>query len=226
MNTQLSRTLSHQTGVFSPYKKRRRTIKWSYFFATCLSFLMIVVPASSHDCEDHDCTEARSGFVSTKGSSGLWLIQSVPKSEWSCTRMEDLGSPSKTCEMCEREIIRYAHTMSHDSYKDLVVGCICAGHMEGDIDSAKGRDAYFKSRTQRRAHWLELSWKTSKRGNSYLNTRTTQDDPSGHHITMVTSKYGQHSAIVDGISLNQWFSSMDSAKYAAFDYLCPSSKKF
>lgn len=113
------------------------------FFTIILSILIIATPLAA--CDDHDCLETRGGFVSTRGSTGLWLDQAVPKTGWSCTQMEDLGAPSKTCEMCERETIRYAHTMSHESHKDLVVGCICAGHMEGDLESAENRDSYFET---------------------------------------------------------------------------------
>ena len=34
--------------------------------------------------------------------------------------------------------------------RDLAVGCVCAGRMEGDVESAKRREAEFKNRQARR----------------------------------------------------------------------------
>lgn len=34
--------------------------------------------------------------------------------------------------------------------RDLAVGCVCAGRMEGDVEGAKRREAEFKNRQARR----------------------------------------------------------------------------
>ena len=38
---------------------------------------------------------------------GKWSQPGVPHHGWTCIGMEDLGSPSATCEMCESVTIRY-----------------------------------------------------------------------------------------------------------------------
>lgn len=56
----------------------------------------------------------------------------VPKRDWSCTGIIDLEEPSQTCEMCERQTIRYVHVMEHAEWDDeLECGCVCAAHMSG-----------------------------------------------------------------------------------------------
>jgi hypothetical protein len=62
---------------------------------------------------------------------GKWSQPGVPHRGWTCEGVEDLGEPDAICEMCERQEIRYVHTMVHPEYPDkLACGCVCAGHME------------------------------------------------------------------------------------------------
>lgn len=187
-----------------------------------------ITKAHNHDCECHDCEETRKNFVSTKPGSGKWKDKVTPKEGWICTKVEDLGSPALTCQMCERENIRYTHTMHHNQHTDLIVGCICAGHMEEDLQAAKERESYLTSRAQRRQKWLSLKWKTSKNGNPYIKTKKSGLE-EGHHVVITSNnKFGrlQYSAMIDKSYTNLWFGSMDEAKYAAFDYLWPASKTF
>lgn len=175
--------------------------------------------------EDHDCAQCRGTLgASIHGSTGKWLDQDVPHRDWRCLEVEDLGSATELCQMCERETIRYVHRMEHDDHETLDVGCVCAGHMEGDKEAAKLRDAILKSRTQRRDHWLELGWKTSKNGNPYLKTRKNNNDPKPHVVAITKSKFGQFSANVDGTYLNTWYPSIDKAKLGAFDHLWPARR--
>ncbi|MCI8797450.1 MAG: UvrD-helicase domain-containing protein [Dorea sp.] len=103
-----------------------------------------------------------------KNSVNLWKCEDVPHSGWSCTGVEDLGAPVGICEMCGYQIIRYVHHMEHPEYRNLAVGCVCAGRMEGDVEGAKRREAEFKNRQSRRTNFLKRKWKRSKKGNEYL----------------------------------------------------------
>lgn len=47
---------------------------------------------------------------------GKWSQRDVPHKGWTCVRVDDLGEPSVTCEMCEFQAIRYVHHMSHPEY--------------------------------------------------------------------------------------------------------------
>ncbi len=178
------------------------------------------------DCGEHDCSHERKTFVSTLPSSGKWKDKVTPKSLWKCQDVEDLGNANLLCEMCEREYVRYAHTMKHTNHENLTVGCICAGHMEGDLKASKERESYLHSRQQRRARWLSPKWKTSEKGNSYKKTRKSSHDEVSHHIVMIKSKYNQYSAIIDGAKLGSWFQNIAEAQYASFDYLWPAKKAF
>lgn len=104
-----------------------------------------------------------------KQKRGKWSEAKVPHKGWSCVDIEDLEKQALTCEMCESQNIRYVHHMFHPEYdEELKVGCICAGHMEQDLQSAKRRDVFLKSRASKRKRWLSRNWKTSKKGNEYL----------------------------------------------------------
>jgi hypothetical protein len=105
-------------------------------------------------------------------TTGKWVEPGVPHRGWSCVYVEDLGEPDRTCEMCEFAEIRYVHYMTHPDYPDeLGCGCICAEHMEGDYVGPKRREARLRNRSQRKRKWLTRRWRTSHKGNAYLNVR-------------------------------------------------------
>lgn len=99
---------------------------------------------------------------------GKWARPGVPHKGWRCFNIEDLGEVSAVCEMCESQEIRFVHHMEHDEHEPLACGCICAGHMEGNIPEAQRRERYMKSIDGRRRRWLTRLWKVSRKGNPYL----------------------------------------------------------
>ena len=101
-------------------------------------------------------------------SSNLWKDPSVPKTGWTCVDVIDFGMPCEICEMCGHQIIRYGHKMTHPEYRTLIVGCVCAGRMEGNIEAARQRENDFKNRNSRRDTFFKRKWKTSQKGNQYL----------------------------------------------------------
>lgn len=194
-----------------------------------LSSLLVclLVAFSSFACDSHDCDECRANFVSTKGSSGRWKEPDFPKTGWICKSVTDLYAPTQSCGMCMRETVRYTHEMVHPQIKGaLHVGCICAGHMEGDILASKDREKYVRNRSQKRSSWVQREWKKSKKGNPYLKTRRVGKEKA-HIVTIYKSKYGQFSFNIDGVNeKNPWFRTEDQAKLGAFDKLYPASQKF
>jgi hypothetical protein len=73
--------------------------------------------------------------------------------------------------MCESTQIRYVHTMEHPDYPEtLGVGCVCAEHMEQDYARPRLREQNLRSKSQRRKTWIKRNWRTSVKGNLYLNT--------------------------------------------------------
>lgn len=100
---------------------------------------------------------------------GKWSVPGVPHIGWKNINMEDLGDDMKLCMMCESSEIRYAHHMEHPEYNGtLMVGCICAQHMEDNYKDAQKREKILKNVTRRRETWARKRWKLSNNGNWYL----------------------------------------------------------
>lgn len=113
-------------------------------------------------------------MVSHSRATGKWAEPGVPHKGWTCEAVEDLGSDGEElhtcCEMCEVTPIRYGHTMTHPDHESLVVGCVCAEHMSDDYVGPKRRENALKSRARRRVTWARRTWRTSQKGNDFLNT--------------------------------------------------------
>lgn len=85
---------------------------------------------------------------------GKWGEAGVPRKGWysadtydSCPDGEE---PHLTCEMCERQTIRYVHRMRHDDYhQDLDCGCKCAEKMSEDYVSPKRRERDLRNAASR-----------------------------------------------------------------------------
>lgn len=83
--------------------------------------------------------------------------------------IEDHGELGPTCEMCESQGIGYIHYMQHRDVPGLLAcGCVCAGHMEGDLATARECDALMISRAGKRKRWFDRKWNVSKQGNDYI----------------------------------------------------------
>ena len=122
------------------------------------------------DEDDYEDEEEAISEVNSDDSKNLWKRDDVPHSGWVCVGVVDLGKPIATCEMCGRQIIRYAHYMAHPDYHQLTCGCVCAGRMEGNIDRARQREAELKNRSRRKKTKTvsRKTWRTSQKGNQFL----------------------------------------------------------
>ena len=149
---------------------------------------------------------------------GKWSARGVPKKGWSCVGVEDLGAPDAICEMCEKQEIRYVHSMEHTNYPDtLKCGCVCAGHMEEDLVRARERDKSIKGRTRNRKRWLTRKWKTTSSGNPMI-------DSDGFRVVIFRKPDGWSGFLIDAATdQNIWarkhHPSEDAAKLAAFDMI-------
>ena len=148
---------------------------------------------------------------------GKWSQADVPHKGWSCVDVEDLGSPDAVCEMCETQEIRYVHYMTHSDYSEtLGVGCVCAEHMEQDYEAPRRRERQLRNSAQRKRRWLSRKWRTSAKGNSYLNT-------DGFNITVFRKNDGTWGGMLtdretgQSISSRRIYVTQDQAKLAAFD---------
>lgn len=100
---------------------------------------------------------------------GKWSQAGVPHKGWECVAEYDAGEDEAdfvTCEMCESMQVRFVQTMAHPGYDGtLDCGCICAGHMSGDLVGAQNRDKAMRSRATRRDHFPQRKgWKISSPG--------------------------------------------------------------
>jgi hypothetical protein len=148
--------------------------------------------------------------------TGKWRQAGVPHRGWQCVDIEDLEEPSHVCEMCEVQVVRYVHEMFHPDYGTLLVGCICAGHMEQDLVGARQREASFKQRLSRRANWLRRSWRLSSTGNEFINTQ------DGFNVVVFRNSNVWGARFIDKATGYTRFSqrpyeSSNAAKLAAFD---------
>jgi hypothetical protein len=149
---------------------------------------------------------------------GKWSDAGVPHKGWYCVDIEDLGEPQATCEMCESQTIRYVHHMEHPSFQGvLAVGCVCAGHMEGDVSAARGREASMRGRASKRARWLTRNWRMSAKGNPTMKA-------DGFRVTVYGRGQGFAATVAeqDGNGLyhaRRNYPTVDEAKLAAFDHI-------
>ncbi len=133
---------------------------------------------------------------SIAGGRGKWSVAGVPHRGWRCVDIEDLGEPSTECEMCESQTIRYVHHMEHADYPHVLqVGCVCAGHMEGNLAASRERESSMRSRAGKRSRWLSRRWKISAKGNPNLKADgfrvTVYPRSSGWAFTLVSVATGR-----------------------------------
>jgi hypothetical protein len=133
-----------------------------------------------------------------------------------CVGIEDLGAPDAVCETCETVSIRYVHTMEHPNYPDtLDCGCVCAGNMEQDYAGARQREAALRKAAGRRRKWLSRQWRTSAKGNPYLNT-------DGYNVVVYQQGEGWSFRVTDekgAVTARRTLPTTDAAKLQAFDAL-------
>lgn len=149
---------------------------------------------------------------------GKWSVAEVPHKGWVCVDIEDLGEPSVVCGMCDSQTIRYIHHIEHPSYHTVLqVGCICAGHMESDLNASRAREVSMKSRTAKRNRWLSRVWMVSAKGNPHIKAddyRVTvhrRDGVWAFTIAALDDSTFQRS--------HRNFKTIDEAKLAAFDHI-------
>ena len=117
--------------------------------------------------------------------------------------------------MCETQAIRYVHYLEHPDYPDVLgVGSVCAENMEEDYTAARERETKARSLAERRARWMKTEWRTSRKGNPYINRQ-------GFNIALYRVPRGWAYRIRERESERSWrgsgHASVDEAKLAAFD---------
>lgn len=150
-------------------------------------------------------------------TTGKWAEPGVPHRAWRCVDIEERDEQDHLCEMCEARLVRFVHVMENDRYAgELRVGCVCAGHMEQDLEGARRREADFKNGRARRSRWLSRAWRTSAAGNDFLNTQ------DGFNVVVyrrgeIWGARVEHRESGFSRSSKRPYPTPDAAKLAAFD---------
>lgn len=138
-------------------------------------------------CDGHDCLEARTDIPKGKGSSGKWRDAETPKRDWMCTEVYD-REITDTCQMCEREPVRFAHVMEHGTLT-LDVGCICAAYMDGTLDeeASAQREAALRARPKKLENFMnETKWKESGgKGNLLYTIKKSDHNPLTRKVILI-----------------------------------------
>lgn len=150
----------------------------------------------------------------------------APLSNWHCdeivdVREDDYEASLSECDLCGCDRVRYEHHMSHIEFPfPVVVGCICAGIMEGDILKAKERERLIRNRSKRKRHFVEKPWCPTPQG-GYVRQYKKHDiyiDPRGE----------TYRVYVDGGQIDRYkgkpITNLLAATYAAFNAIDPEVK--
>jgi hypothetical protein len=99
----------------------------------------------------------------------LWDREDFPKSGWGCLGVTDYGRGNlQLCPACEAARFRYGHLLRHPGWGDVMVGCDCAGLLEGSTEGARQREAAALGHAQRVKRNLTREWRTTRSGNAKL----------------------------------------------------------
>lgn len=131
----------------------------------------------------------------------LWKTKDVPHKGWTCVEMIDLREDDpeaelETCEMCEREGIRYIHILTHPQYDyEVRAGRVCAQKMEEDYSNPLQRERDLFNRSNRKNTFMKKVWRQNQNGNFVLRFK-------GNNITIIPSKYNNRQY---GVAYNNQF---------------------
>lgn len=147
----------------------------------------------------------------------------APLHGWACkkitdVREDDQEAPLSVCELCDCGKVRYEHVMEHEHYfEPVIVGCVCAGIMEGDILKAKERERLMRNRSKRRRNFVKRPWTQRASGayfREYKGRTITITEQNG--FFRVHTVFGM-AATYKGKEIRDFLS----ASYAAFDIVDP-----
>ena len=90
------------------------------------------------------------------------------------------------------------------------VGCVCAEKMSGDYEGPKRRENRLRNRAVRRKKWLTRTWRTSSKGNPFLNIQ-------GHNVGVHINKFKRWGYRIGSRFSTKTYATKDEAKLALFD---------
>lgn len=152
-------------------------------------------------------------------TGGKWSEPGVPHKGWHVVDYYKLDDREHLCEMCERQRVMFVHVMRHDDYPDdLEVGCVCAGHMEEDLERARQREVRYRNKRKRRDNWLTRKWRNSSRTDGHY-LRTDGMVISVYPVSNYWSASIRHRASQHVRHSERRYKTPDEAKLAAFEVM-------
>lgn len=87
---------------------------------------------------------------------------------WRCIRIDDNGRANAVCEICRRKV-RHVHVLMCPEFADpVMVGCRCAGKLEGDQLRARRRERVYCSLALKLDVFMnDRSWRRSASGERF-----------------------------------------------------------
>ena len=152
--------------------------------------------------------------------ANYWKQQGIPHKGWSLVDVIDVREDGqaeweteyKTCMMCGNEKIRYVHIVEHiEVGEEFRVGCNCATKMTDDYINPERREKELRNRANRRVNWTKKQWKSSKKGNYYLNIENR------HLLIYTDSKTRKFKVKIGETFGHKTFDNLEKAKIAAFN---------
>ncbi len=152
-------------------------------------------------------------------SYNRWDQQGIPHKGWNCVDVIDIRADGEavnesdyaTCQMCGKEKIRYVHIMEHTDLEDqFEVGCVCAEKMSDDYIGPRVRENRLRNRAARRARWLQRKWRTSAKGNGFLNVE-------GYNLVIYPTKSKRWGYKIGDRFGQKTYATSSEAKLALFD---------
>ena len=107
--------------------------------------------------------------------TNLWNNPDVPHKGWHEETVIDTEAAVHTCEMCNKEEIRFIHVMLHPEHSEaLHVGCVCAEKMSNDYISSQKNLKRAKLLANNKKTWLrDSTWQHAPLRNFlYRESRT------------------------------------------------------
>jgi hypothetical protein len=121
--------------------------------------------------------------------SYIWNKPGFPHKDWQCKNVTELDRAEHTCEMCEREEIRFVHHLIHPEGHAVAVGCVCAGKLTGDLPLMKKMNNEAKKLAKQKQDWFKKDWKEMYFGRDIYRKASSTFHASYINIDTKTWRY-------------------------------------
>lgn len=132
----------------------------------------------------------------------------VPHQGWEHQNCTYHRNTEHVCEMCNREKIKYVHTITHLEGHKLEVGKLCAKNCVHNPEEVDKAERLAVNREGRLKNWMTRRWQASYKGNIWYKTKG--------NIIIIFKYNGVWRVKINEIFGVKPFQTLEEAKYAAF----------